>query len=335
MDTKNINYNMLDLIHFYWDGPISETRLQILKDSIYSTRIFNPHHNIILWSNSLTDDIFEDTYNINVNTWDETVFDGLPISEEKLKQYMKANPRDFCDLFRLVLLWQFGGSYVDTDDLAIKPISSTPNLICRSYDPHTCGYNKLTDDMCVPGNIREIEGYTHINTFPRNDCWHNWEVKSPFITDLLWNERFLNNKDVVWIGGDFSWQSLTNDTCIKRIEGWKTDWNYGLTLLYLHEDFVAGSSYWDRCLGGGEMCDIWKKLPKMDDYEWGLYKCKRDTALDFYKKVSDIYPNLSHLWLHHKNEKEEWMLEELDEDGLYSVSTWIYWEIKQMIKCFQ
>lgn len=335
MDTKNSNYHMSNLIHFYWDGPISETRLQILKDSIYSTRVFNPNRAITLWSNSLTEDIFEEHFDIKVSRWDETFFEGLGISDTKIKGYMSAHPRDFSDLFRLILLYKFGGSYVDTDDLAIKAMSYTPNLICRSYDPHTSFYNKITDEMCVPGRIREIEGYNHINTFPRNDCWQNWIPKSKFITDLLWNDKFLNNEGIVWIGGEFSWQSLTNETCIKRIDDWGKYWNYGLTLLYLFEDFVASSSAWDRCANGGEMCDIWKRLPLLDEAEWGFYKTHKKSALDFYKVVCDTYPNLSHMWLHSKDTKEEWLINELNENKTYSVSTWIYDSIKEKIRCFQ
>jgi hypothetical protein len=36
------------------------------------------------------------------------------------------------------------------------------------------------------------------------------------------------------------------------------------------------------------------------------------------------------MWLHSKDQKEEWF-EELDENGLYSVSTWIYDSVKKKI----
>lgn len=337
MDTKNSTEIMFTLkpIWFYWDGPISESRLQILKDSIYSTRVFNESNFICLVSNTLTKDDFDPKYYINVMKWDETIFKGLPLTPERIQKYKHANPRELSDLMRLVLLYQYGGSYVDTDDLCIKSMSFTPNLICRSYDPHTSFYNKVTDDMCVPGKIKEIEGFEHINTFPRNDCWQNWEEKSTFIKELLWNDKFVNAEHVVYIGDDWSWQSLTNETINKRLDGWKTEWNYALTLLYLYEDFVSASSYWDRCHYGGEMCELWQKLPNVNDYEWGFYKTDAKTALTFYKMVCEKYPNLSHMWLHSKDMKEEWLLPELDADEKYSVSTWIYDFIKHQIKCFQ
>jgi hypothetical protein len=321
-------------IWFYWDGPISETRLQILKDSIYSTRVFNPYHYICLVSNTLTADTFDPKYYINVKTWNEGIFEGLPLTAERIQKYKNAHPRELSDLMRLVLLWQWGGSYVDTDDLAIKPMSYTTNLVCRSYDPHTSFYNKVTDEMCVPGHIREIAGFTHINTFPRNDCWQNWEPKADFIRELLWHDKFVNGDNVIYIGDEWSWQSLTNETCIKKINTWKIDWNYGLTLLYLYEDFVSASSFWDRCHHGGEMCELWKELPNLNDYEWGFYKTDKDTALAFYSAVAHLYPNLSHMWLHSKDMKEEWLID-LNPNEKYSVSTWIYDDVKEKIKCFQ
>lgn len=321
-------------VWFYWDGGISDSRLRILKDSVYSTRVFNPEHNISVISNSLPVDVFDPRFNIQVKRWDKSIFDNTPIDTEKAEAYTKANPRDFSDLFRVVLLYKYGGSYVDTDDLCIAPISSTKNIVCRSYDPHTSFYNKIADGDCVPGYTREIKGYNHINMFPRNDCWQNWEPEHPFILDMLTNEKFQNSKDVVWIGGEFSWQSISNETCIKWIDTHGIDWNYRLTLLYMFEDFVAHCSYWDKCNYGGEMCDIWKKMPNVNDYKWGEYKCRKEDALTFYHIVTAQYESLSHLWLHSKDMKEEW-INEINETELYSPSTWILNEVREKINTYK
>ena len=321
-------------IWFYWDGPISESRLQILRDAVYSTRVFNPNHYICVVSNTLNHNDFDPKYYINTQQWSETFFEDTPIPIEKVKTYMNAHPREFSDLFRLILLYKFGGTYVDTDDLAIKPLSFLDNIVCRSYDPHTSFYNKVTDEQCVPGYTREIRGYDEINMFPRNDCWQNWEAKHPFLLDILTNEKFQNKEGVVYIGDEFSWQSIANETCIKWLDTHGVDWNFRLTLLYLFEDFVAGSSYWDRCVHGGEMCDIWKQLPHVDDYEWGSYKCSKEVGKLFYDEILMKYENVSHLWLHSKDMKQEW-LDSLDGNGLYSVSTWMLNEVRQKIKDFE
>lgn len=320
----------MNTIWFYWDGPISPTRLRILQDSVYSTRVFNPHHAIYIVTNSLQEEQFEERFSIKIKRWDDTIFEGVPIPKEKLQKYTKANPRDFSDLFRLILLYKFGGSYIDTDDLCINPLSKTKNIICRSYDPHTSFYNKITDEQCVPGWTREIKGYEHIPMFPRNDCWQNWDKEHPFIYDMLTNTKFQENEDIVWIGGDFSWQSITNETCVKWLDKFEKDWNFRLTLLYLFEDFVGWSSFWDRCHHGGELCDIWQKLPHINDYKWGEYKCSKEVGSSFYEEIIHTYPNVSHLWLHSKDMKEEW-LEEIDENKLYSPSTWILNDIRKKI----
>jgi hypothetical protein len=319
-------------IFFYWDGNISESRLKILKDCLYSTRLFNADREICLISNTLRPEIFEKKYEIRVESWSDNIFQNTPISENKIAKYINCHPRELSDLLRLIFLWKYGGSYVDTDDLAIKSMSNKKNLICRSYDPHTSFYNKISSEDCVSGNIREIRGYDHINMFPRNDCWQNWEPESEFITDLLTNKKFVNSEDVVSILGDFSWQSLINETCIRHLDKHETSWNYGLTLLYLFEDFVATSSNWDKCIHGGELCDLWNDMKHINTYEWGFYKTDRQTAIKFYTAVCDKYPFLSHMWLHSKDNKKEWLVDELDETQVYSVSTWIYDDVKKKIK---
>lgn len=322
---------MVNTIFFYWDGAICDSRRKILNDCIYSTRIFNPHHTIILVSNSLTEKDFDPKYRILIHTWDYSLFDNTPLPKSLIEQhYINAHPRERSDLIRLVLLYKFGGSYIDTDDIAIKPINqSKVNLVCRSYDPHTCHYNNLVPEDCIEGRYREISGYDDINIFPRNDCWLNFIPNSQFIYSILSNPKVVNSDKALYIGDNTSWQSLTLESCKSNQIG--VDYNLGLTLLYLYEDFVSASSPWDRCAHGGELCDIWKKLPNIDDYEWGFYKCDKQTAMSFYKEVYDKYPYLSHMWLHSKDMKEDWLIDELDETQKYNISTWIYDEIKKQI----
>lgn len=316
-------------IFFYWDGDISEKRFDILKNCIYSTHLFNPNRKIYLISNSITSNQLDDC--VSVIKLNDALLTEIPIDKSTIDKYRTIHPRDFSDLFRLILLYKFGGSYIDTDDICIGEMSNKKNLICRSYDPHTSFYNNITDEQCVPGHVREIRGYEHINMFPRNDCWQNWEPKSSFIYDIITNEKFTSSQDIISIGATFSWQSITNDVCNKRINEHGDTWNFGLTLLYLFEDFVSVSSFWDKCQHGGEMCDVWLNLPNLNSYEWGNYKCPQSVAFYFYKNIISKYPYLSHMWLHSKEGKEEWF-EDLDLNKEYSVSTWIYNFIKEKIK---
>jgi len=324
----------IDTIYFFWEGHIHPTRLKILQDCLYSTRVFNPNRKICLFSNTITKDMLDARYDIIIFRWTNEMFKGLPIPYEHLeKHYLHTSPRELSDLMRFILLYKYGGTYIDTDDLAIKPISDTKNIVCRSYDPHTSFYNKITDEQCIDGKHREIRGYDNIPMFPRNDCWHNFEPNSNFLLQLLSNPKITSVDKAIYIGDNFSWQSLTHETIQANIDKIGVEFNFALTLLYLYEDFVAGSSYWDRCMYGGEMCDLWKEMPNVDSMEWGSYKCNRDTALSLYNKIVDRYPHLSHLWLHSKDMKQEWLLPELT-DELYSPSTWILNEVRNKIHAF-
>jgi hypothetical protein len=327
--------NSQENIFFYWDGWISDERLKILRNCVYSTRVFNPTKKIFIISNTINNTMIDDKYNITCVKWDISFFNGLNIPEEKIKKYMTSHPRPFSDLFRIVLLYKFGGSYIDTDDLAIKELPTLKNIICRSYDPHTCFYNNIKDNECIEGKYREIRGYDNINIFPRNDCWLNWDKEHYFLYGLLHDDKFINCDDVIDICGKWSWQSLTLEHCKKNINTIGIDWNLGLTLLYLYEDFVSVSSSWDRGCSRGEMIDIWNDIKHDKTELWGNWKVTNEEALKFYNIVYEQYPYVSHLWLHSKDGKQEWLIDELDPETLYSVSTWIYNHIRKKIKLYR
>ena len=316
-------------VFFYWGGDISESRLRILKDCMYSTKAYNPDREIVLCSNSLTADMFDPRFGIRVITWDSSLFEGSPIDPLLIDRlYSDTWERNKSDIVRMGLLYKFGGSYVDTDDIAIKPMSDIPNLVCRSYDPHTCHYNKIPEPECISGKYREIRGYDNITMFPRNDCWQNFEPRSQFLHDLLSDYKIQSSEKPIGICDDFSWQSLTLEYLKKHLP-LKTV-NYGLTLLYLYEGHVSCSSLWDLGHFGGEMHDIWNTLPNRNQYEWGKYKCTKEVASDFMDKVL-AYPYVSHLWLHDKDMNPEWLIEP-NQNGKYALSTWMINESRNKVK---
>ena len=324
-------------IWFYWDGPISERRLEILLNCVYSARIFNPYRPIYVISNSLKQSQFDDKFEIIVSPWDQTFFEGVPVSQNIIDAYVKADPRSFSDFFRLVLLYKFGGSYIDTDDVSIAPITSfKKNVICRSTDPHTCFYNKIEDQDCIPGKYREIRGYDEIPFFPRNDCWLNFNSHHPIIGKIFTHPLFVTSeKHPFYIIGDISFQSLILSVMKENISDIGVKFNIGLNLLCLYEDFMSKSSPWDYKESNGEQHDLYATLPHIDEYEWGSYKCTQETALQFLFIVLNQYPTLSHLWLYNKENEPEWFLQLDNPDQLCYISTWIYDHIKQKIKNYE
>lgn len=308
------------MIWFFWDGGVSSTRLKIMQDCVNSTIYFNDEE-VVVMSNTLNQSDFK----CEVRKWDASIFEGTPIPislYEKL--YKNTSPREKSDLIRLALLYKFGGSYIDTDDLGIRKMSNKSNVVCRSYDPHTAWYNKIKDEECIPGTRKEIRGYDHIPTFPRNDCWQNFEPKTNFLKNLLTDKRVLEGEKAIFICDDFSWQSLTLEYLKKHPET-----NYSLTLLYLYESHVAASSVWDMGAHGGEMHDLYKILPDITLYPHGKYLCTEKTALEFYEKVINIYPDVSHLWLHDKDMNPDWLKRDYKEKEL--ISTWILKYVREKI----
>jgi hypothetical protein len=322
-------------IFFFWNGAISQPRMKILEDCVYSTRVHNPTDPIYLISDTLKNEDFSPSMGIQVLPLTDDFFEGVPVDQAIVAKYRAADPRCFSDFFRLVLLYKFGGSYVDTDDLCIRQYDRQyTNVICRSYDPHTAFYNQIPDSACVPGIYREIRGYDHIPFFPRNDCWANFKPKHIFFDAMFYRLNELGEeRNPITILGSESFQSLTLK--VAQELGWGTGpikFQFGLNLLYLFEDFVAGCSSWDRGDHGGEMHDLYDTLEMpFRNQPWGHYKCDQTTASYFFGRVGLKYPTLTHLWLHSKDQEPEWFVP-VDQNELYYLSTWAYHWQKDLIE---
>lgn len=321
-------------IFFFWNGPISETRLKILRDCVYSTRIYNKNDPIYLISDTLKSSDFHPRMRIDVIPLSDDLFEDIPVSEGIVSKYRSTDPRSFSDFFRLVLLYKFGGSYVDTDDLCFAPYDRKyKNVVCRSYDPHTAFYNKIQDHECMSGIHREIRGYDHIPFFPRNDCWSNFDSHHFIIKDIFDQMNFMDvEAHPLYIIGNESFQSMTLKAA-KAHENRLNDggFQFGLNLIYLFEDFVAGCSSWDRGDRGGEMHDIYKTLEmSVEKQPWGRYRCDQTTASYFFWTVLKKYPTLTHLWLHSKDQEPEWFVD-VNPNELYYLSTWEYKWQKDLI----
>tara|TARA_B100001287_G_C22686496_1_gene534059 strand:- start:4980 stop:6014 length:1035 start_codon:yes stop_codon:yes gene_type:complete len=340
-----LNQNMINTIYpkinnvfFYWDGDISPERKKILDDALYSTRYFNPDRDIYLITNSLKQEDFEDRYKILVHTWDDSIYEPifhLPNITELKNIYNNTHPRERSDLFRLLLLSQFGGTYVDTDDIAIQTMPSPQRLInafCASYDPHTAHYSKVEPDDCIPGRYREYRGYDDIPVFPRNDCMINFLPNNRMIGHILNDKRFHERDKEVYIGDEFSFQRLILEAIKDNIDQLGESFNLTLNLLYLFESHVGVASYWDRCWHGGPMCDIW--VLEKDDERWSKYKTNKKESLQVLYDSIRKFPVVSFMWMHDKCGHPEWQLDKLDDDKDYYISTWIIDAIRSRYRTY-
>lgn len=327
----------IDNVFLFWEGDIQEQRLSILKTVVQSVHYYNPTKKLYMFSNSLQESVVQDLlpFCTLVRYTFETLVAGTPVAnKENVCRAYKAVQEDgrmFCDFFRFIVLYKYGGSYTDTDNVCIGPFSPHKNNICRTYDPHTAFYDKVPDDQCIPGKYKFNQQFTDIQTSVRTDCWLNFDPQDELIYMLLNSDKLANEQDqVLYIGHDNgSWQGLLLTTIRDNIEEITRDNRHilGLNLLYLYETFIAGSSTWDRCEHGGELCSMYQDLPNIKNYEWGQYKTDKDTAMQLLQRCKAYFPTCCFLWMGDKESNEE-LFQDTPSNGLQRISTWIYKDVQ-------
>ena len=290
-------------VWFYWDGNCEGERLQQLYDSLISTRYFNPDRPIYLVSNTFEQLPIFTKHKIRVVRWGDTIYRHMPNGEQWKPLYNAASHRDRCDLLRFLFLKGWGGSYIDSDDMAVRPIPPVhvKNIVCRSYDPHTCHYDGVTAEDCLPGHLRGKPEFDHIPIFPRTDIWLNHHLDSPIVNGLLNRPEHKPEQGINTIyshanGGGVGWQTMILRTCLEHLNTHGKEWHLEMTLLYVYESHIANCSHWDQGKWGGEMHNIYPK----GQGNWGSQEYPRQQAVQFLYKCMEEFPMATHLWLHDK-----------------------------------
>jgi mannosyltransferase OCH1-like enzyme len=343
-DNTNIDKN-INNIFLFWEGDINENRLSILITVIKSTYYYNKDKPIYLFSNSLKEDKIIDILNICklVRYSYNNLIKNTPIeNKEKIKlayEKIQNDGRMFCDFFRFIVLYKFGGTYTDTDNICIKKLPVEKNIICRTYDPHTAFYDKISDDDCVPGEYKYNQQFTDIKFGIRTDCWLNFEPQDELLYLLINSDKLIDDKNnVLYITHENgSWQGLLlvtiRDNIKELTKNNKHKYILGLNLLYLYEKFIAHSSKWDKCEFGGELCSLYDGLPNLKDFDWGDYKTDKNTALEFLEKCKAYFPTCCFLWMGDKESNEELFIKnDNDTTDKKRLSTWIYKDIENKSK---
>ena len=292
-------------IWFYWDGPCQGERLQQLYDSLISTRYFNPDRPIYLVSNTFEQEAIFTEHKIRVVKWTDTIYRHMPNGEAWKPLYNAASARDRCDLLRFLFLKGWGGSYIDSDDMAVRPMPpvSRKNIVCRSYDPHTCHYDGVKPEDCLPGNLRGKPEFDHIPIFPRTDIWLNHHLDSPIVSALLNRPEHKPEQGINTIyshqhGGGVGWQTMILRTCKEQLHTHGKEWHLDMTLLYLYESHIANCSQWDQGKWGGEM----HKIYPLGTGDRAHQEYPRQQAVQFLYKCLEEFPGATHLWLHDKGD---------------------------------
>lgn len=197
----------------------------------------------------------------------------------------------FSDPFRIACLWRWGGTYTDTDNICIAPLPSEKNLLSRTYDPHS--FDKK-GEVLVPGTLREGPDkarYAHIPFRLRQDPFVNFEPEHRFLARLVESAREHN------VPRDKRWQALLTEVFMGEVDRGVEDVHARLLLVYFPDGRGCYDySDHDKCLHGGEICDIlFHNCPGIRHV--GRYRTRqRQVAKDVLRDVYDAFPSGCFLW---------------------------------------
>ena len=361
IDLANHDTNLIpsrDNIFFYWeDGyhPFSEHqksgRADITKTALWTTCKFNPTRKVYLFSNDAQPEDYahrDVKFTIVRYSYDDLVR-NTPLERNALARKIygnETNPRIICDIYRIIFLYKWGGSYVDTDNICIQPITDkTSNIISRTFDladVHWC--NILSKDSseeelgaaCLPGVLRENGTYPKTPFFVRMDGWLNWDAKHVLLRRMLEGQVLDDRGECLAYGNNhwaYSPPTWLYRTLTDHFDQIKNDVTVGLSLVYLYEAFMSndfGVSHRE-----GELLDIYLKVvpPFFPDFnatgeEFENLTCDEKLAKVFLKECKKTFPYGAFLWMCDKEENKE-----LKEDsGPARLSSWLYRLAKKATK---
>ena len=344
--------------HTPWKKVADSGRADITKTALWTTCKFNPNRPVYLFSNSakVSDYDHKDVnFTIVRYTFKDLVRDTPLDRNEHAKLsygWDGINPRIVCDVIRILLIYKYGGTYVDTDNVCVKPIVDSPsNIISRTFDladSHWCNILPETkypqpqpireatlNTHCFDGRLRENGLFPEKNFFVRMDGWVNWEPRHKLPAEMLGGQLFNDRGEHFGYGSEF-WAyappTWLYRTLIDHYEDVMVDSTFGLTLLYLYEVFMNRDFAVTH--GWGEMLEIYyETVPGFDgthamlkgrDVEgltWGEgMQVTEDIANKFLDKCKVRFPYASFLWMNDKEENADLRTQ----DGPARVSSWIY-----------
>ena len=188
--------NIYKKIFFVWVGKYpNKNYINQIQNAIKSAKKHNPDHTIFLFSNRLSEK--EVDCNI-IPIHYKSLFADSPNQDFKYapygecpKGYKSIKPALWSDAFRIVMLWKYGGSYIDIDDISIRSLPhNTLNIIPTSAiqgQEENSEYNGGISGKFVNTNYKWRFG---------NDPLINFEKGNPFLEEIL--SRIKDEKPVNW-----------------------------------------------------------------------------------------------------------------------------------------
>lgn len=342
-------------IFFFWEtlGPFKNLeengRAELMRVSVWTTWKHNPGSKVYMFSNTLeAAHLQHKDMDITIVRYDwRELVKETPVARNALavRVYAKAEPRIFSDIMSLVLLYKFGGTYFDTDDVCYQPLPLSRNVIPRTYDLadiHYCGFAPPESDkdtlksFCMEGKHRETGSHPDIPFFVRIDGWVNWHPRHSFLGELLKGQLLNGDGSVMGFGADKYCQAppkLVLETAKKNLDKVLEGCMFGLSLLYLYDVFLSSDP--GVMEQEGELIDMYARLfpdepltvayfkgEEVEGAKWGLgAQYTREEAERFLEEAKRTFPCASFVWMCDKDENRE-----LSDDSSETARmiTWIY-----------
>ncbi len=296
-----------DNIYILWEYPLTrKAAFERLNFSLKTLCFFNKNKNIYLFSNALNDDLIahidKGENNFHIAKWSiDDLMSATPFKEV----YKKLTPEqigwvNYSDIFRLSVIYRWGGTYVDVDNITLRELPAIENVLSRTLDPHSF---ETKNAVLIPGEYREginKDKYKHISFRFRMDPLVNFHAEHPFIIDLI--KKGIAQKAPY----NISWQELMSSLFLQHKKNNISAINSALLLAYLPDGRGCYDySDYDKCKFGGEMCDIlFESCPDMRHV--GEYKTnKREYAEKVLAEIYKRFPYATFFWAqsHYKFKK--------------------------------
>lgn len=275
--------------HVLWEYELNNKEgIDRLSVCIPSLQYFNPDKIIYIYSTKLTYEFLSklNIFNVIIVRWElneikkDTPFEEFlinmnvsciknPIQISKSSNWVLQH---LADIFRLCVIYKFGGSYSDVDNIFIKKMSDDKNLISRTYDPHSFHQKNY---LLIDGALREEnKDYNHIKFRARNDPIFNFEPNDSYILDVInmglskYSYDFIDGYKVISnrIMNNNAWQNIMTNVYLEDLNKNKTRVKFVLLLNYLPDGKgVYRYDDYGKCIHGGEMCDILLKYISLTD----------------------------------------------------------------------
>lgn len=352
-------------IFLFWESNgLEKNRHEITKTALWTVSKLNPERKVYILSNTLNpSDIAHKDMSVYIVRWDwDSLCADTPLETDvlgrRVYEEVTWNGRVICDVLRALLLYKFGGTYMDTDNVAIKELPDTQkNIVSRCYDPADAHWNGLVDsksgeanlseeellEVLFPGTLRENNEHPDLKFFIRFDGWTNWEPKHLLFTRMLQRNIVTEAPQHGWQVHHFSYGTNAEayapptwlyKTIMDHREELAGTFTFGLCLHYLYEVFMNRD--WGVTHGQGELLDeYYSIIPDFDGksetlhgedregLQWGTgMQVSRTISEKFLERLtSKKWPFASMLWMADKEQNPE--LVEVPKTTA-RISSWIY-----------